>query len=282
MTEQEESHKRSEANSAAPGISRVFGQNLRELVDQKPSISHVCRELDINRTQFNRYLSGEAHPRPEILDRICTYFGCDARILLTPLAELREKHSSTWPFGEAPDPFDALTGDFDHTRMPDGLYQFLLPNMVEPGAIVVDLIRLFTTAQGVKGVHWSIPHPYADSIGIKPGWCHRKLTGFAYQHIDGVSLLLANPFSRLVMMCFVTQGYRGVPTTYTGYSAMTLSKGPKQTQVQPLIISRLPSNCGQVLKSRRRLSRLGLEDLDAAERDYLDNWSAPEGGSDLA
>lgn len=261
--------------SPTSDVSQVFGQNLRELVTRAPSISHVCRELDINRSQFNRYLSGEANPRPDILQRICAYFDCDARILLSPLAVVEAQDRAAWPYGDDSDPFDALTRDFDHTRMPDGLYRFLLPNMVNPGTLVVDMIRLFTSEHGVKGVHWSVPKLYAESIGLEPGWRHRKMTGYAYQHIDGVSLLMANPHSRLLMMCFVTQGYRGVPTIYTGYSAMTLSKGPMQTQVQPLLITRMPPNCATVLKWRREQPNLGMEDLTPAEREYLENWRAP-------
>lgn len=262
-------------NPTPSDISQVFGRNLRELVAKRPSISHVCRELDINRTQFNRYLSGEAHPRPHVLYEICAYFECDARILLTPLAEIKAEEPRIWPFAREVDAFETLSRDFDHTRMPDGLYQFLLPNMVEPGALVFDLIRLFTTDRGVKGVHWSVPKFYAEYIGLESGWSRRKLTGFAYQHAEGVSLLLANPYSRLIMMCFVTPGFRGIPTTYTGYAAMTISKGTTQTQVQPLIVKRLPPDCKSILNIRRNQPNMSLNDLTDAEKTYLSDWHAP-------
>lgn len=256
-------------------IMQVFARNLRALVARRPSISHVCRDLEINRSQFNRYLSGAAQPRPDVLHRICRYFDCDARILQTPLHEIGDNGRSTWPFAGAEDPFGVLTRDFEHARMPDGLYQFVLPNMVEPGALVVDLIRLFTSENGTKGVSWSVPRPYAESIGMKRGLHARKLTGFAYQHIDGVSLLLANPVSRHLMMCFVTQGYRGVPTVYAGYAALTLSKGPMQSQVQPLIIERLPRNCADTLRIRRAHRTIRIGDLPQAQRQYLETWTSP-------
>ncbi len=59
-----------------------FGKNLRILISREPSVSQVCRNIGVNRTQFLRYLSGEAHPRPDVLQRICKHFGVDARILL--------------------------------------------------------------------------------------------------------------------------------------------------------------------------------------------------------
>ncbi|NVO55572.1 helix-turn-helix transcriptional regulator [Rhodobacteraceae bacterium B1Z28] len=66
-------------------IRAMFGSNLRRLARQYPTVSELCRQLGINRTQFNRYLSGESVPRPDVLDRICRFFDVDARILLKPL-----------------------------------------------------------------------------------------------------------------------------------------------------------------------------------------------------
>lgn len=69
-------------------LRRMFGANLRHLAQQYPSVSELCRQLGINRTQFNRYLGGESFPRPDVLDRICRFFEVDARILLRPLDEI--------------------------------------------------------------------------------------------------------------------------------------------------------------------------------------------------
>lgn len=69
-------------------LRSMFGANLRQLAQQYPSVSELCRQLGINRTQFNRYLSGESFPRPDVLDRICRFFDVDARILLHPLDQI--------------------------------------------------------------------------------------------------------------------------------------------------------------------------------------------------
>lgn len=66
----------------------MFGANLKRLAQNYPSVSELCRQLGINRTQFNRYLLGESFPRPDVLDRICRFFDVDARILLKPLDEI--------------------------------------------------------------------------------------------------------------------------------------------------------------------------------------------------
>jgi len=66
-------------------LRNMFGANLRILARSFPSISELSRQLGINRTQFNRYLSGESFPRPDVLARMCKFFGVDARVLLEPV-----------------------------------------------------------------------------------------------------------------------------------------------------------------------------------------------------
>ncbi|WP_254428709.1 MULTISPECIES: helix-turn-helix domain-containing protein [unclassified Ruegeria] len=76
-------------NTRSPAeLRKMFGANLRRLARQYPSVSELCRQLGINRTQFNRYLGGESFPRPDVLDRICNFFEVDARILLRPIDEI--------------------------------------------------------------------------------------------------------------------------------------------------------------------------------------------------
>lgn len=71
-------------------LRAMFGANLRQLARRYRSVSALCRKLGVNRTQFNRYLSGESVPRPDVLDRICRFFDVDARILLKPLDEIEK------------------------------------------------------------------------------------------------------------------------------------------------------------------------------------------------
>ena len=59
-------------------IRSIFGENLKTLYRETGAVAAICRELDINRTQFNRYLSGESFPRPDILAKICDRFSVDA------------------------------------------------------------------------------------------------------------------------------------------------------------------------------------------------------------
>jgi transcriptional regulator with XRE-family HTH domain len=67
-----------------------FPQNLRFLCGYRPSISIVGRDLKINRSQLNRYLSGASAPRPALMQRICDYFGVEQHEILLPHEEFAQ------------------------------------------------------------------------------------------------------------------------------------------------------------------------------------------------
>lgn len=73
-------HKLTTADKA----ENELANNLRYLCDQKSSISKVCRDLDINRQQFNKYLSGTSRPSNSNLIKICDYFNCDSASISLP------------------------------------------------------------------------------------------------------------------------------------------------------------------------------------------------------
>jgi hypothetical protein len=51
-----------------------FAHNLKSLCKRQRSVAHVCRSLQINRQQFNKYLSGQVYPSKFNLSRICDFF----------------------------------------------------------------------------------------------------------------------------------------------------------------------------------------------------------------
>ena len=73
-------------NSSADGSSvyRNFAENLISLATRDGSIAQTCRDLNINRQQFNKYLSGSVLPNAETLARITTHFQIDALALFGP------------------------------------------------------------------------------------------------------------------------------------------------------------------------------------------------------
>lgn len=56
--------------------------NLAFLCGYYPSIASVCRRIEINRQQFNKYLSGQTVPSRRNMRRICDFFGVSESELL--------------------------------------------------------------------------------------------------------------------------------------------------------------------------------------------------------
>ncbi|GLO60617.1 transcriptional regulator [Vibrio sp. MACH09] len=70
-----------------------LGHNLKFLCSFHPSIASVCRDLSINRQQFNRYLRGDNYPRGYNLKRICDYFNVTESQLNLPRKEFETNYS---------------------------------------------------------------------------------------------------------------------------------------------------------------------------------------------
>lgn len=68
----------------------AFRENLRLLCSYYDSVSEVCRRLDINRQQFNKYLAGRAMPSRHNLRRICDIFGVREAELFLPSRRFSE------------------------------------------------------------------------------------------------------------------------------------------------------------------------------------------------
>lgn len=67
-----------------------FAQNLRLLCSYFGAASEACRKVGINRSLFNRYLSGEVFPRAHNMRKICDFFGVEEYEIVLPKAEFAE------------------------------------------------------------------------------------------------------------------------------------------------------------------------------------------------
>ena len=108
----------------------MFGANPRILAQRYPPISELSRRLRINRTQLNRYLSGESFPRPDVLDRNCEFFDVDALILLEPVASLNlDADVMTSPVPT--DFFGFDPRNIPEDIFPSGVYRILSPQLCQ-------------------------------------------------------------------------------------------------------------------------------------------------------
>jgi transcriptional regulator with XRE-family HTH domain len=66
-----------------------FSKNLRFLCSFHRSIADLCRQIGINRQQFNKYLAGQSQPSANNLRLISTYFHLNSNDLFLPEGEFR-------------------------------------------------------------------------------------------------------------------------------------------------------------------------------------------------
>lgn len=131
---------------AARGSSEHFSAALRRLCAARPSVSAICRDIGINRQQFERYLTGAAMPSAHNLRRICAYFSLDEAQLLAgpPTAGSRsidrDGLADPSPFAQALRP---QPGELPLLRNYCGTYQyhFLTPSW--PGQVQIGVMQFY-------------------------------------------------------------------------------------------------------------------------------------------
>lgn len=134
-------HKTTKFSADDPAALRgIFGANLRRLSEIYPSVAGLCRELGINRTQFNRYLSGESFPRPDVLYQICSFFDVDARILLEPVEDLRTGKAELLGHPFLDGYFGAGPSHVPDTLFPSGFCGFVRRSFIDDAQFTTGLV----------------------------------------------------------------------------------------------------------------------------------------------
>ena len=124
-------------------LRKRLGHNLQALSRSAPSISALCRELGINRTQFNRYRAGESFPRPDVLYRICRYFKVDARILLEPVEIVAAAANGPFLHSEVRDFLPHKGPEQLEVKLPDGLFRFVRRSAQHQGRYIRGVFRVY-------------------------------------------------------------------------------------------------------------------------------------------
>ena len=170
-------------------LRNMFGENLRQLSSSYVSISDLSRQLGINRTQFNRYLSGESFPRPDVLARICSFFKVDARVLLEPVNEI----------GAGQDPIlNTYMRDFvgvgasniSNDIFPSGFYRFSRRTYHDKEIFIVGLV--FVRRDGTNTFMRGYETKDAMVLqGLPTNARAREFRGLVMQQEDGIGVLVS-------------------------------------------------------------------------------------------
>ncbi len=247
-------------------LRMILGDNLRELCRNVPSVSELCREIGVNRTQFNRYLSGTAFPRPDILFRICRHFRVDANILLLPLDEIRRMSERQEPvaFG-----FPTETQrPFDHYLLPDGMYRYWRRSFRQPDRAYqgMALIRTKGTAKLWKGYD---THDLPIRSGTRRHARSSSYEGHLIQQFDGFALLSRTPYNDQMNMTFFEYGLDALPDYYSGISFVTRRRLPDANRLSAIVMQRLPNKFSAWLAAGRAAGTTAFDAVPKHVQDAL-------------
>lgn len=215
-----------------------FGTNLRVLLKDAVSVSQVCRDIGVNRTQFIRYLSGEAHPRPDVLFKICQYFKVDARILLEPVEDIR-----------SPDPFHLGLADDGVTELvpasqrqiPDGTYISWGYGTLWPGCVFRNPVSVFTR-DGVRRTRTRIPAWVLGWSGLNQDQTFHDFRAILVRQNEGVLMIERNSGSDILMLYEFRRGVVHNDRFFHGiYMIGTTPIVDIPHAVAPMLLERLPS-----------------------------------------
>lgn len=116
---------------------QIFASNLRQACSTRVSISQVCREIGLNRQQFNRYISGQSLPSAHNRHRIARHFALEPEDFELPGDAFRKRLSPpARPAVPGEMLLDAYPGDMGALERYLGFYQTYHLSMSWPGKLV--------------------------------------------------------------------------------------------------------------------------------------------------
>ena len=246
----------------------MFGANLRLLANQYPSVAALCRELDINRTQFNRYLAGDSFPRPDVLHRICLFFNVDARILLEPVGNIEETGKGFLFHPVVDVSFGAQAAHVEEEAMPSGFFAFSRRSFTDDTKFIRGLIYLFRQGDYTFLRGYEARQATMD-LGLGLNSASREFRGFAMKQEDGIAILISRRGANTGTFNFLTRAPSFQNNFYEGYVVRTSRENTMSTRVTRLVFEHLGVERHKVMQAARTSGFCRLDDLQPFHRRLL-------------
>ena len=252
--------RRNMASPKPSELREVFGANLRKLASDHNSIAGLCRELEINRTQFNRYLSGDSFPRPDILHKIAAFFGKDARILLEPVEYIEEPSRDLLHHPVLQDFFGEKITQVPETLFPSGFYRFSRPSFVEPMKFILALVRVwrqdgYTFVRGLEA-----KAAFADQ-GLPWDAKSREYRGTVMMQEEGITLLTSRRNATTCSFGFLNKAPSFQNNYWVGFATRTVPEGIDGSRAVRMVFEHLGHDTGLVLNAARSVGFCTEDDL---------------------
>lgn len=246
----------------------MFGRNLRVLVGSYRSVASLCRDIGINRTQFNRYLSGESFPRPDVLHRICQFFDVDARILLEPVEDLAPSVRDLLNHPDLEGFFGAEPLDIPEQDFPSGFYSFTRRSFLDASRLVLGLVHIgrrdgYTFLRGFE------PRDAFRLQGLSIAPRAREFRGLILRQQEGVIVLASHRNTLSCFFNFLTRQSSLQPTIWEGYAARAIRESVSGKRATRMVYEHLGGFSGEVLETARRVGLVTLDQVPEYHRHLL-------------
>lgn len=237
-------------------MRNIFGGNLRALCAGYPSIAGLCRELGLNRTQFNRYLAGESFPRPDVLHLICKFFDVDARILLEPIGDLRPvtpgllNHAKLNGFF-ACESVESVAVPAE--QFPSGFYRFFRRSFRASDRIVVGLVYV------MREDGYTFLRGYKPRAAIASG--KREFRGLVMRQHDGITVMTTHRNAMSFSFTFLAQETPLQPNLWEGYVARPVRERVTGCRTSRTIYEYLGDDRATIMKTARMAGAIESQDV---------------------
>jgi len=249
-------------------LRKIFGANLRRLSAEFPSVAGLCRDLGINRTQFNRYLSSESFPRPDVLYKICEFFQVDARILLEPVDNLQPIASDLLNHPVISDYLGNGATVVPTDVFPNGFYRFSRRSFIDETKFLLGLVYVFRT-DGYTFVRGFEAKEAMRQQGLPLEAKTREFRGLVMQQEDGLAALIARRGAMTCSFNFLSRVTSFQNNFWEGYVTRTTRESFSGSRATRMVYEHIHDDCSAVLSAARSAGLCEESDLSAFHRRLL-------------
>jgi transcriptional regulator with XRE-family HTH domain len=130
-------------------IYEIFATNLRSQCLRFDSIAEVCRGIEINRQQFNKYLAGQILPNAQTMRRICSFLKVNEEVLfqsnnVPSSVSLRQQTGKQFSTRNMLNLYEVLETKFkfDPSAVKEGYYYCYFPQQSFANFLIRSIIKV--------------------------------------------------------------------------------------------------------------------------------------------
>jgi transcriptional regulator with XRE-family HTH domain len=240
-------------------LRAMFGANLRKLAEPYQSISELSRALGINRTQFNRYLSGESFPRPDVLARVCAFFKVDARVLLEPVDKIaRYDDPIANPFLQ--DYVGVGSNDVPTDIFPSGFFRFSRRSFLCKDVFILGVVHIRRDGRNtfIRGFE-SINSMRVQSLTTDKD--SREFRGIVIRQDDGVAIIASRLNAMTCSYNYLNKVASFQNNFWLGYVTRTIPERANDMRITRLVYEYLGPDPKDALPAARAARFYTVDEL---------------------